>query len=34
VEIGFRTNLADGSVLILRPAFPIDEALETRPKAQ
>ena len=32
-QIGFRTNRADGTVLHLTPAFPIDEALETRPKS-
>ncbi len=31
-QIGFRTNRSDGTVLHLTPAFPIDEALETRPK--
>ncbi|MBN1868443.1 trypsin-like peptidase domain-containing protein [Candidatus Sumerlaeota bacterium] len=30
VEIGFRTNTSQGDVLHLRPAFPIDEALECR----
>jgi len=32
VQIGFRTNRSDGTVLHLTPAFPIDEALESRPK--
>lgn len=32
VQVGFRTNRSDGTVLHLTPAFPIDEALETRPK--
>lgn len=32
-QIGFRTNRSDGTVLHLKPAFPIDEALETRPKS-
>ncbi|MBM3333054.1 trypsin-like peptidase domain-containing protein [Candidatus Sumerlaeota bacterium] len=31
VQIGFRTNRSDGTVLHLTPAFPIDEALQTRP---
>jgi hypothetical protein len=31
-QVGFRTNRPDGTVLHLTPAFPIDEALETRPK--
>lgn len=30
VQIGFRTNTSEGSVLHLKPAFPIDEALECR----
>jgi len=30
VQIGFRTNTTDGTVLHLEPAFPIDEALECR----
>jgi hypothetical protein len=30
VQIGFRTNTYEGNVLRLEPAFPIDEALETR----
>jgi S1-C subfamily serine protease len=33
VQIGFRTNRTDGTVLHLQPAFPIDEALETRPES-
>lgn len=32
-QIGFRTNRMDGTVLQLTPAFPIDEALETRPES-
>ncbi|MBX7246673.1 MAG: trypsin-like peptidase domain-containing protein [Candidatus Sumerlaeaceae bacterium] len=32
VEIGFRTNTRQGTVLRLNPAFPIDEALETAKK--
>jgi S1-C subfamily serine protease len=34
VEIGFRTNTTQGAVLKLRPAFPIDEALESREAAE
>jgi len=30
VQIGFRTNTHEGHVLHLKPAFPIDEALECR----
>lgn len=30
VQLGFRTNTSEGSVLQLKPAFPIDEALECR----
>ena len=30
VQIGFRTNTNEGQVLHLKPAFPIDEALECR----
>ncbi|KPL09565.1 hypothetical protein AMJ85_06475 [candidate division BRC1 bacterium SM23_51] len=33
VQIGFRTNRSDGTILHLTPAFPIDEALETRPES-
>jgi hypothetical protein len=34
VEIGFRSNTPQGTVLRLRPAFPIDEALESRQAAE
>ncbi len=30
VQIGFRTNTYEGNILHLKPAFPIDEALECR----
>jgi len=30
IQIGFRTNTKEGEVLHLKPAFPIDEALECR----
>lgn len=33
VQIGFRINRSDGTILHLTPAFPIDEALETRPES-
>lgn len=34
VEIGFRTNTNAGNVLHLKPAFPIDEALECKEAAK
>jgi hypothetical protein len=33
-EIGFRTNTTQGNILRLSPAFPIDEALESRESAE
>ena len=30
VQIGFRTNTYQGTVLHLHPTFPVDEALECR----
>jgi S1-C subfamily serine protease len=32
VKLGFRINTNEGRVLELKPAFPIDEALDTRPE--